>query len=153
MKAMEVTIRPMVIGDYEQIYELWRSIKGFGIRSIDDSYEGTERFLSRNPNTSVVAECDGKIVGGILCGHDGRTGYFYHVCVAAEYRKRGIGTQMATSAMRALQREHINKVALIAYTKNEVGNQFWNRVGWTKRADVNYYNFILNDENITRFNY
>ena len=149
---MKVTIRPMTINDYEQVYKLWKSIKGFGMRSIDDSYEGTKRFLSRNPDTSVVAEYDGTIVGSILCGHDGRMGYFYHVCVASEYRKRGIGTQLATAAMRALQKEQINKAALIAYTKNEAGNQFWNRVGWTKRADVNYYDFILNDENITLFN-
>lgn len=31
-------------------------IKGFGIRSIDDSKEGVARFLKRNPTTSVVAE-------------------------------------------------------------------------------------------------
>mgnify|MGYP000202355371 CR=1 FL=1 len=35
-------------------------IKGFGIRSIDDSREGVERFLKRNPTTSVVAVEDGK---------------------------------------------------------------------------------------------
>ncbi len=56
-------------------------IKGFGIRSIDDSKEGVERFLKRNPTTSVVAEEDGKVVGSILCGHDGRRGCLYHVCV------------------------------------------------------------------------
>ncbi len=50
---------------------LWKKIHGFGIRSIDDSREGVERFFKRNPTTSVVAVEDGKIVGCILCGHDG----------------------------------------------------------------------------------
>ena len=71
----------MQIEDYEQVYALWLTISGFAIRSVDDSKEGVERFLQRNPGISVVAEEDGKIVGAILCGHDGRRGCLYHVCV------------------------------------------------------------------------
>ena len=98
-----------------------------------------------------MAEEDGKIVGCILCGHDGRRGCFYHVCVEESYRKHGIGRQMVGASMRALQAEGINKVSLIAFTKNDVGNAFWNRIGWTKREDLNYYDFTLNEENITVF--
>ena len=145
-------IRKMTIEDYDGVKALWLSIKGFAIRSLDDSREGVARFLSRNPDTSVVAVEDGRIVGAILCGHDGRRGCFYHVCVAKEYRKRGIGKSMAVAAMEALQKEHINKVSLIAYKKNEGGNAFWREVGWTFREDLNYYDFPLNNENITAFN-
>ena len=56
-------IRVMTIDDYDEVYALWKKIKGFGIRSIDDSREGVDRFLRRNPTTSVVAEEDGHIVG------------------------------------------------------------------------------------------
>ena len=63
-----MNIRVMTIEDFDQVHALWMSIKGFGIRSVDDSKEGVERFLKRNPTTSVVAEEDGKIVGAILCG-------------------------------------------------------------------------------------
>ncbi len=145
-------IRRMTIDDYEQLYTLWMSIEGFGIRSIDDSKEGIDRFIKRNPTTSVVAETDGKIVGSILCGHDGRTGYFYHVCVASDYRKKGIGKSMARFCMDALKDEGINKVSLIAFTKNFVGNSFWRELGWSDREDVNYYDFILNKDNVTVFN-
>ena len=141
----------MTIEDYDQVYHLWKTIHGFGNRRIDDSREGVERFLKRNPTSSVVAEEDGKIVGCILCGHDGRRGCFYHVCVEESYRKHGIGRQMVGASMRALQAEGINKVSLIAFTKNDVGNAFWNRIGWTKREDLNYYDFTLNEENITVF--
>ena len=149
---MEVKIRPMTIEDYDDVYALWMTIHGFGIRIIDDSREGIERFLRRNPTTSIVAEADGRLVGGILCGHDGRRGCFYHVCVDEKYRKHGIGKQMAIAAMRALQAEQINKVNLVAFKKNTVGNQFWHTVGWDCREDFNYYEFVLNEENITRFN-
>ena len=146
-----IEIRSMCIGDYDAVYALWKTIKGFGIRSIDDSREGVERFLKRNPSTSMVAALDGMIIGSLLCGHDGRTGYFYHVCVAEKYRKRGIGKAMVARAMEALKEEGINKVALLAFRKNEVGNCFWKGVGWTGREDINYYDFVLNAENITAF--
>lgn len=145
-------LRIMTIDDYEQVYALWKQIHGFGIRSVDDSREGIARFLKRNPDTSVVAVEDGKIVGAILCGHDGRRGCMYHVCVDADYRMRGIGKSMVVFAMEALKKEKINKVSLIAFTKNDIGNVFWKEIGWTKRLDLNYYDFTLNEENITAFN-
>ena len=92
-------IRVMTIDDYDSVHDLWMSIKGFGIRSIDDSREGVEKFLRRNPTTSMIAVEDGKTVGAILCGHDGRRGCMYHVCVHEKYRMRGIGKAMAARAM------------------------------------------------------
>jgi ribosomal protein S18 acetylase RimI-like enzyme len=145
-------IREMTIADYEGVHTLWMTIHGFGIRSVDDSKEGVDYFLKRNPGLSVVAEENGKIVGCILCGHDGRRGCLYHVCVAEEYRLHGIGRQMVVFCMEKLKQEKINKVTLIAFTKNDIRNAFWKEIGWTKREDLNYYDFVLNEENITAFN-
>ena len=149
--VIRMEIRSMMIDDYDGVYALWMSIKGFALRSLDDSREGVERFLKRNPGNSVVAIEDGKIVGSILCGHDGRRGCLYHVCVDPGYRMRGIGKSMVVFAMEALKKEKINKVSLIAFTKNDIGNAFWKEIGWTKREDLNYYDFTLNEENITAF--
>ena len=150
---MDYTVRSMKIEDYEGVRALWMTIHGFAIRSIDDSKEGVRRFLDRNPGTSVVAEsADGEIVGAILCGHDGRRGCLYHVCVREDFRRNGIGKEMVVFCMNALKAEKINKVSLIAFTKNDVGNAFWNCIGWTRRLDLNYYDFTLNEENITAFN-
>ena len=150
--TMSILVREMTLADYDKVYELWMSIQDFGIRSIDDSREGVERFLKRNPTTSVAAEQNGRIVGAILCGHDGRRGCLYHVCVDEAYRRHGIGKDMVVYAMKALQEEKINKVSLIAFTENDIGNAFWNTIGWTERLDLNYYDFTLNEANITAFN-
>ena len=136
---METVIRSMTIEDYPAVKALWRSIRGFGIRSIDDSEEGVRRFLNRNPGISVVAEQDCELVGAI------------HVCVREKNRMQGIGKAMVVFCMEALKKEQINKVSLIAFTKNDVGNAFWKQIGWTKREDLNYYDFVLNEENITAF--
>lgn len=146
-----MNIRTMTEEDYEQVHTLWLSISGFGIRSIDDSKEGVVKFIRRNPATSVVAEENGKIVGCILCGHDGRRGCLYHVCVDQAYRKHGIGKSMVNFCIQALKEEGINKVSIIAFTTNEVGNKFWKKMGWEFREDLNYYDLTINKANITTF--
>lgn len=147
----EINIVPMKPEDYDDVRALWLTIRGFGIRALDDSREDIERFIRRNPTTSVVAKAGNRIIGTILCGSDGRQGALYHVCVAKEYRRRGIGTHMVGFCMHQLKAMCINKVALIAFTTNEAGNAFWNKIGWTKKTNVNYYEFVLNEENITQF--
>ena len=147
----DLRIQPMTINDYDEVRALWLTIQGFGIRALDDSPEDINRFIRRNPTTSVVARVSGRIVGSILCGSDGRQGALYHVCVAREYRRRGLGTQMVAYCMQQLKLMGINKVSLIAFTRNDAGNAFWNQIGWTHKSDVNYYEFILNQENITQF--
>ena len=59
----EVVISPMIPEDYDEVRDLWLTIRGFGIRALDDSREDIERFIRRNPTTSVVARADGMIVG------------------------------------------------------------------------------------------
>ena len=63
---MSVIIRTMTIADYDGVSSLWLSIKGFAIRSIDDSREGVDVFLKRNPTTSVVAEDNGVFCAGMM---------------------------------------------------------------------------------------
>ncbi len=150
--VIRMEIRSMMIDDYDGVYALWMSIKGFALRSLDDSREGVERFLKRNPGNSVVAIEDGKIVGSILCGHDGRRGCLYHVCVHEAYRMRGIGKSMVVYCMKELEKEQISNVSLIAFTVNDFGNAFWKEIGWTRREDLNYYDFVLNKKNIVNFN-
>ena len=68
---MNYEIRTMTIEYYDEVYSLWTSIHGFAMRSLDDSREGVARFLSRNPDLSVVVITEDKIVCSILVGTDG----------------------------------------------------------------------------------
>lgn len=133
-------IRKMNIDDYENVYDLWIHTAGIGLNTTDDSKEGIEKYLWRNPNTCFVAEENGEIAGAIICGHDGRRGYIYHTAVKAEYRGNGIGKKLVKSALTALEKEGIHKVALVAFEKNTSGNRFWESVGFTVRNDLVYRN-------------
>ncbi|MCL2254192.1 MAG: GNAT family N-acetyltransferase [Lachnospiraceae bacterium] len=145
-------LKPMTIRHYPALQALWQSIKAFSINSIDDSREGIAAFLTRNPKTSVVCEQNGEIIGSILCGHDGRRGYFYHVCVSEDSRMQGIGKAMVDYCIEALKKENITKVSLLTFTHNRLGNTFWEKLGFTKRNDINLYDYLLNPENETTIN-
>lgn len=133
-----ITIRKMYIEDYAAVYDLWSNIPGMGLNDVDDSLEGISRYLTRNPDTSFVALNDAKFVGVILAGHDGRRGFIYHIAVLPEYRKQVIGTMLVDKAMEELKAQGISKVGLLAFSANELGNQFWESMGFRSRDDCIY---------------
>ena len=135
-----LTIRLMTIEDYDGVYTLWRNTPGMGLNTTDDSREGIERYLRRNPTTSFVALWEDAIVGVILAGHDGRRGYIYHTAVLPAFRSRGIARQLVEQAMAALEREGIHKAALVVFARNALGNGFWESIGLSPREDLNYRN-------------
>ena len=138
-------IRTMIIEDYEQVYSLWINTPNMGLNNIDDSNDGIEKYLVRNPNTCFVAETNGNIIGVILSGHDGRRGYIHHMAVAGNKQRQGIGAALLNAAMSALKREGIAKVALVVFEKNEKGNAFWDKLGFTRRNDLVYRNKAIVD--------
>jgi ribosomal protein S18 acetylase RimI-like enzyme len=133
----------MTTDDYEKVYELWMSCVGMGLNNLDDSKQGIEKFLKRNPDTCFVAEVENTIVGVIIVGNDGRRGYIYHTAVNPQYRKQGIAKSLVDTAMTALQKIGINKVALVVFDRNEIGNAFWEKMGFAVRNDLIYRNKAL----------
>lgn len=133
-------IRKMHISDYKSVYNLWLSCKGMGLNDVDDSEKGISRFLERNPETCFVAIDNNEIMGVILCGNDGRRGYIYHTAVKPSERNKGIGTKLVDRAMKAFEDIGITKVALVVFEKNETGNAFWEKKGFTSREDLVYRN-------------
>lgn len=135
-----MNIRTMKISDYDEVYALWMSCAGMGLNNLDDSRDGIDRFLKRNPDTCFVAEADGKITGVIIAGNDGRRGYIYHTAVSPECRKQGVGKSLVAAALNALEQQGINKAALVVFDRNKDGNSFWEKQGFTVRNDLVYRN-------------
>lgn len=136
-------IRIMTPDDYDAVHACWMACTGMGLNTIDDSREGIARYLKRNPNTCFVSEHDGTITGAILAGHDGRRGYIYHAAVNPACRHQGIGTALVNATLHALANEGIIKVALVVFSRNDAGNAFWERLGFTARGDLTYHNKAL----------
>lgn len=145
-------LRVMTIHDYDGVLALWKSIDGFYIRAIDDSYEGMQKFLERNPRTNVVALHNERIIGSILCGYDGRCAYLYHVCVQKEYRHKQIGKNMVAFVKERLRDEGATHINLVAFKENTLGNLFWNELHWSIKDTLNLYECILDPNNTRTLN-
>ncbi|WP_320127645.1 GNAT family N-acetyltransferase [uncultured Sphaerochaeta sp.] len=135
----------MTLEDYEEVHALWLQTPGMGLNAFDDSKEGLGRYILRNPSTSFVARIDKSMVGCILCGHDGRRGYIYHLAVAQTCRKQGIARELVRHSLEALHQEGIGKVAFVVFGDNEGGNAFWTHLGFMERPDLVYRNKVIAD--------
>lgn len=140
---MNFTIRTVTIHDYDSLYSLWLQVPGMGLNDLDDSREGIDRYLKRNPSTCFCAIEDGNLVGAILAGHDGRRGFIHHTAVLPGMQRSGIGSALVKAAMDALEKEGIHKVNLVAFRNNQSGNAFWEKQGFTLRTDLNYRNKLI----------
>jgi N-acetylglutamate synthase len=133
---MVVEISEMNLEDYEEIYSLWKTTEGMGLHDYCDSKGGIANYLKRNPGLSFIARDGKKIVGTVLCGHDGRRGYLHHLAVAPTYRKKGIGKKLTQQALDRLVSLGIRKCHLFVFEKNNDAQKFWQKIGWENRADL-----------------
>ena len=150
---MNISIRQVKIEDYEGIYSLWNSTEQSrrALNPVDDSREGIERYLRRNPNTCFLALSEegsgdeSKVVGVILTGHDGRRAIIHHLCVHPSFRRQGIASQLVKEAEEALKKESISKIFGLVFKDNDDANAFWERKGYSLRTNLNYRNKSLNE--------
>lgn len=143
-------IRPLSAGDYDALYSLWTSCPGMGLNSVDDSPEGIARFIARNPETCLAAvDDDGRLVGAILAGHDGRRGHISHTAVSPDVQGQGIGRSLVEAVLEAFSALGISKVTLVVFERNRNGNAFWEKMGFGVREDLVYRDRALAD--MTRY--
>ena len=132
---MDIEISPLVAGDLEAVLKLWSETEGVGLNE-SDTPERLQLYLDRNPGLSMAARGNSRVVGAVLCGHDGRRGYLHHLAVQPEYRGRGLGRQLVEACLASLAQAGILKCNIFVYADNEPGEQFWNRCGWAARSDL-----------------
>ena len=138
VKKNKYLIREVGIDDYNQMIELWKCTAGIGLSDADSkSYIG--EFLKRNPGLSFVCVKDRKIVGTVLCGHDSRRGYIYHLAVDKIFRKQGIGKALMAQSLERLRKQGVTKCHLFLYNDNESAIQFYEKTGWKRRDNLLIY--------------
>ncbi|MGN1050907.1 MAG: GNAT family N-acetyltransferase [Acutalibacteraceae bacterium] len=142
---MNFKIEEMVIEDYEEIFALWQITSKRALSS-SDSRENIEKYLSHNQGMSCVAKFDGKIIGTVLAGHDGRRGFIHHMAVLPEYRRKGVGSALAKEADKKFKEQGIMKTHIFCYKDNSKGQNFWKNIGFTKRDDIDVFSYVGEDD-------
>jgi putative acetyltransferase len=129
------TLRTFQPADHAAALALWQRTEGMGLGSWDEAGP-IGQFLERNPGLSVVAEADGRLVGAVLCGHDGRRGFLYHLAVDREFRGRGLGRKLAESCLDRLRALGLTRCHIVAYQSNAEGRRFWQHLGFRERPEL-----------------
>ena len=148
---MNIVIRQMSIQDYRDVLALWRSSKGVVV-SDADSMDSIERYLNRNASLSLVAY-DGKVlVAAVLCGHDGRRGFIYHLAVRKEYQRRGIGRRLVEQCLKGLSLANIDTCHIFILDDNKEALVFWEKMQWHKLQWMNKSLIIMSSRMPDRLN-
>jgi ribosomal protein S18 acetylase RimI-like enzyme len=139
------SIRPMTIADYDAVIELMRQTSGLSLRDAD-SRAATASYLERNPGLSFVAQADGRLLGCVMCGHDGRRGYLQHLVVLPAHRRQGIAGALVENCLDALEKLGIYKCHIDVIKTNASAAAYWLRRGWQLRTDIDRYSLIRSSE-------
>jgi len=133
MLADGFELAAMSEGDYEQAIALWNACEG--VRA-NETREEFARILARNPGLCSVVRKGAELAAAVLCCHDGRRGYFYHLGVAQKFRKLGLGRELVEHCLAQLTALGIRRCTIFLIVDNEAGEAFWKRTGWRERTDL-----------------
>jgi ribosomal protein S18 acetylase RimI-like enzyme len=129
---MSWIIRPIEYPkDYEQVVSLWQQCEP-GVRvGFSDSREGIQLKLDRDPGLFLVAEDDGRVIGTVIGGFDGRRGMIYHLAVDPGMRGRGIAKALMEQVETRLRELGCMKIYLLMIPDNPAGD-FYLKNGWSE---------------------
>jgi ribosomal protein S18 acetylase RimI-like enzyme len=125
-----VNLREFTLEDYDRVSALWQGAgPGMGIGR-SDTCEEIAKKLKRDPDLFLVAEEAGRILGTVIGGFDGRRGIIYHLAVAEDYRRRGIGRQLMQEVERRLIAKGCLRCYLLVKREGEDVIDFYREIGW-----------------------
>jgi len=139
MNTEEIIIDEMRAEDIPEACALWYSIPELGVARSFDTHARTRAYLERNPGFSTVARTGGRIVGAVMCGHDGRRGSFYSIGVIPEFRRQGIAKRMVERSLSCLREIGIATAFLLTFENNLTAQAFWRGTGWEHCPWVQYH--------------
>jgi len=139
MKPDEIVFEAMRMEDADEARALWIGIPELGMNPSLDTPERLRIYLERNPGFSTVARMEGRIIGAVMCGHDGRRGSIYFTGVREEFRRQGIATRMVKRTLDALREAGLTTAFLFTFEKNKQAQAFWQGAGWEFCPWVQYH--------------
>jgi ribosomal protein S18 acetylase RimI-like enzyme len=115
--------------DMQKVLDLW-SNAGPGIQlSKSDQPHEIRKKLKKDPDLFLVAELENVLIGAVLGGFDGRRGMVYHLAVANDYRKEGVGSVLMQEIENRLRAKGCLKYYLLVTKQNEEAIDFYTKIG------------------------
>ena len=133
-------IKQFTMEMYQDVYQLWEKTKLTLGKS--DTEKEVQRALDYSKDLFIVGIIQEKIVAVVLGAFDGRRGYVHHLAVDPEYQRNGLGKQMMEELHRKFKEKGIVKVHLFIEVDNEGVIEFYKKLGWHIRDDLEMMSFV-----------
>jgi ribosomal protein S18 acetylase RimI-like enzyme len=130
---IEFVLSELTATDYDAAMTLWNSAAGVRANESRDEFA---RILARNPGLSTAVRVGAELAGAVLCCHDGRRGYLYHLAVADKYRRQGLARALVDHCLGLLTAAGIQRCTIFLVADNDSGKTFWLNHGWRERTDL-----------------
>ena len=127
---------------FSLLTDFWENTDGIKL-TIGDTESELDKYLKRNKGMSFICLEENEIAGTILCGHDGRRGFIYHLAVHKDYRKKNIAAALIELSLDRLRAADIKRCMIMADEINESGKSFWLKMNWRKRDDLKMFSIDL----------
>ena len=126
----DIVIREFALDDYDDVLALWLGA-GPGVdRRPSDERDQVVLKLERDPDLFLVATLASRLVGAVMGGWDGRRAYVYHLVVAHDWRRRGVGDALMDELEERLRRKGALKAKCQIFTHNDASLAFFRQRGW-----------------------
>ncbi len=125
--------------DYQQAIDLWSSIERGVHLGRSDAPPEIEKKMARDPDLFLVAEVEGRIIGSVIGGYDGRRGLIYHLAVSAAFRGQGIGSRLMAEVESRLRGKGCLKCYLLVAGDNYEVESYYQGLGWKRMEDIHLF--------------
>jgi ribosomal protein S18 acetylase RimI-like enzyme len=129
-----ITIRCGQRQDLKVLLEFWAEAGENHGRPADGAAL-VEALLARDPDSLIVAESDGSMVGTVIAGWDGWRAHLYRLAVAPSHRGRGIARMLMERAEARLRALGAIRFDAMVLTSNVTGAAAWKAMGYQPQDD------------------
>jgi ribosomal protein S18 acetylase RimI-like enzyme len=128
---VSLIVRPCRLDECAQVLELWRRAEA--IPRPTDTLPEVERVVREHPETLLVGEEAGRLVGSVIAGWDGWRGGIYRLAVLPECRRRGVARALVAEAERRLVARGARRLSAMVAREEPQAVAFWNAApGWLR---------------------
>lgn len=130
---MESAIRQATVADVRPTLELWREADAEPIHTDDEG--SLRKLIAHDPESLLLANYGGRVVGSVIAAWDGWRGSIYHLVVAPDLRRQGLGCQLLIAAESRLREAGGERYQAIVLETDAQAVGFWGASGWERQLE------------------
>lgn len=123
-----IVLRTGTPADTEAVLALWRAADA--VPSITDTARHVANLLATQPDSLIVAESGGEVIGSLIAGWDGWRGTFHRLAVAPAWRRRGIARMLVEEGEARLRARGAERVSALVVEAEAHAVALWAATGF-----------------------